>query len=315
MSAEIVCIGQAVIDCITRGREEQPYKKNVYRAQNISLNTGGDAVNEAMILTHLGHSVKLVCGVGKDVAGNLIIHEMEQAGVDVSGITQTEMLTTPIANLMVNEDGTRSSINSTATMLDGYLPSKDVMRGAKVVSLASLFRAPLDQKETIIRLAKAAKKEGAVLCVDTKIPTYRRVSLDEIMEILPLIDYIFPNDNEAEYYTGRTEYEDMARYLHDLGVKNVIVKTGAKGCVVCGEEDRFSLPAYRVNAVDSTGGGDNFVAGFISGVLHGWTLKECCEYGTACAAVCVQYMGATTGVQNRDVVEEFTKRLRHSNIV
>ena len=78
MSAEIVCIGQAVIDCITRGKEEKPHKKNVYRAENISLNTGGDAINESVILSRLGHRVKLVCGVGDDVAGNLILHEMER---------------------------------------------------------------------------------------------------------------------------------------------------------------------------------------------------------------------------------------------
>ena len=71
MSAEIVCIGQAVIDCITRGKEEKPHKKNVYRAERISLNPGGDALNEATILAHLGHRMKLVCGVGDDVAALL----------------------------------------------------------------------------------------------------------------------------------------------------------------------------------------------------------------------------------------------------
>ena len=130
MSAEIVCIGQAVIDCITRGKEEKPHKKNVYRAERISLNPGGDALNEATILAHLGHRVKLVCGVGDDVAGNLIFHEMERQGVDVSDVTRTASLTTPIANLMVGMDGTRVSINSGATKLEGYIPSENVVKGA-----------------------------------------------------------------------------------------------------------------------------------------------------------------------------------------
>lgn len=307
MAAEIICIGQAVIDCITREKEEKPYKPNVYRAKDICLNMGGDAFNESMILSHLGHKVKLVCGLGEDVAGNLILHEIEKAGIDISGITQSAMLTTPIANLMVNADGSRVSINSKATMLTGYLPSEEQIKGAKVVSLASLFRAPLDKKETIIAWAKAAKKEGALLCADTKMPTYRKIVLEDIKEILPLIDYMFPNENEAAYMTGKTEYREMAECLRRAGVKNVIVKTGPKGCVVCGEEC-FDLPAYPVHAVDSTGGGDNFVAGFISALLQGKSLRECCEYGTACAAVCVQSMGATTGVKNREVVEEFLKR-------
>lgn len=310
MAAEIVCIGQAVIDCITRGKEEKPHKKNVYRAENISLNTGGDALNESVILSRLGHRVKLVCGVGNDVAGNLILHEMETRGIDVSDVTQSDSLTTPIANLMVNRDGTRVSINSEATMLTGYAPSEHVIKGAKVVSLASLFRAPLDDSETIIRLARAAKEQGAILCADTKIPTYRKLTLDDIREILPLIDYIFPNENEGEYYTGETEYMAMAEHFRSLGVKNVIIKTGEKGCTVSGEQGQFSMPAYAVNAVDSTGGGDNFVAGFISSLLHGGSLRECCQYGTACAAVCVQSIGATTGVKSRESVEEFLKEIR-----
>ena len=307
MAAEIVCIGQAVIDCITRGKEEKPHKKNVYRAENISLNTGGDALNESVILSRLGHQVKLVCGVGNDVAGNLILHEMETRGIDVSDVTQSDSLTTPIANLMVNRDGTRVSINSEATMLTGYSPSEHVIKGAKVVSLASLFRAPLDDSETIIRLARAAKEQGAILCADTKIPTYRKLTLDDIREIL---DYIFPNENEGEYYTGETEYVAMAEHFRSLGVKNVIIKTGEKGCTVSGEQGQFSMPAYAVNAVDSTGGGDNFVAGFISSLLHGGSLRECCQYGTACAAVCVQSIGATTGVKSRESVEEFLKEMR-----
>lgn len=308
MAAEIICIGQAVIDCITRGKEENPHKKNVYRAEKITLNTGGDALNESVILTKLGHRVKLVCGVGSDTAGNLILHEMERYGIDVSDVSQSASLTTPIANLMVNADGSRISINSGATMLTGYEPSESVIKGAKIVSLASLFRAPLDNVETILRLARAAKKEGAILCADTKMPTYRQLSLSDMKEILPLIDYIFPNENEGAYYTGEQEYMAMAEYFQNLGVKNVIIKTGEKGCTVCGEKERFLLPAYPVDAVDTTGGGDNFVAGFISALLHGKTVRECCEYGTACAAIAVQSMGATSGIKNREMVEHFLRQ-------
>ena len=139
-------------------------------------------------------------------------------------------------------------------MLTGYAPSEHVIKGAKIVSLASLFRAPLDDSETIIRLARAAKEQGAILCADTKIPTYRKLTLDDIREILPLIDYIFPNENEGEYYTGETEYMAMAEHFRSL--------------------------------------------------------RECCQYGTACAAVCVQSIGATTGVKSRESVEEFLKEIR-----
>lgn len=292
--AEVVCIGQALVDCITRGREKEPYKKNVYRAESISINTGGDALNESIVLSHLGHQVKLVCGVGKDVAGDLVLNTAKSHGVDISESVQSEELQTPVANLMVAVDGSRQSVNSPATMLEGFSPEAEVVRGAKVVSLASMFRAPFDQKENIIRIVKAAKSEGAIVCADTKMPTYREIGLSDIEEILPYIDYIFPNENEAAYYTGKDDFMEMAQYLHKRGVKNVIIKTGEKGCTVCGEKESFEMPALQVDAVDSTGAGDNFVAGFISGLLKGWDLRKCCEYGTERAAECVKCVGAVT---------------------
>lgn len=291
-SAEVVCIGQALVDCITRGKETNPHKKNVYRAESIGISTGGDALNESIVLSHLGHRVKLVCGVGNDPAGQLVLSTAKSHGVDISEAVCTDALATPVANLMVEKDGSRVSVNSRATMLEGFEPDERVVKGAKVVSLASLFRAPLDKKETIIRIIKAAKAEGAVVCADTKMPTYREISLADIAEILPYIDYMFPNENEAAYYTGKETYMEMAQYLRDAGVKNVIVKTGEKGCTVCGQEESFEMPAMDVEAVDSTGAGDNFVAGFISGLLHGWDLRKCCENGTARAAACVQHVGA-----------------------
>lgn len=62
MKKKVVCIGQALVDCITRGKE--PWRERVYRAQSISLNTGGDALNEASLLAKMGIPVSLVCGLG-----------------------------------------------------------------------------------------------------------------------------------------------------------------------------------------------------------------------------------------------------------
>lgn len=289
-TAEVICVGQALVDCIIRGRE--PYKENVDCAEEILLNTGGDALNEACVLEKLGHHAKLICGLGLDLAGELVLKKAKSHGVDVSEAVRSERLTTPIASLTVSRDGSRTSCNSRATMLTGFLPEFRELGGVRVVSLASLFRAPLDQKETVVRLVKQAKEAGAVVCADTKIPTFRPLSLRDLKEVLPMIDYFFPNEKEAEFMTGETEEWKMAEALQKTGIRNVIVKTGKKGCMVCGEKEQFQMPAKEVHAVDSTGAGDNFVAGFISGILAGDPLRDCCKKGIACAAECVQRMGA-----------------------
>lgn len=288
--AEVICIGQALVDCIIRGRA--PYAPTVDFAEEITLNTGGDALNEACVLETLGCHAKLICGLGYDLAGELVLQKAKKHGVDISDITQSDTLKTPIANLTVDQQGGRISCNSPATMLEGYTPTLPITKDVKVVSLASLFRAPLDQKDTILTLIKTAKKAGAIVCADTKIPTFRKLTLRDIKEVLPLIDYIFPNEKEAEYMTGQTNYQDMAKALHEMGLKNVILKTGPNGCTVLTDTESFSLPALPIKAIDSTGAGDNFVAAFISGILSGESLHDCCTRALTQAAACVQHMGA-----------------------
>lgn len=288
--AEVICIGQALVDCIIRGRSA--YTETVDFAEEITLNTGGDALNEACVLESLGCHAKLICGIGYDLAGELVFQKAQKHGVDTSEIVRLDTLKTPIANLTVDKEGSRVSCNSPATMLEGYLPQLKDLEGIKIVSLASLFRAPLDQKDTILTLVKTAKKAGAIVCADTKIPTFRKLALSDLSEILPFIDYIFPNEKEAEYMTGKKDYQEMAAELRRMGLKNVILKTGKHGCTVCSETAQFTLPAKAVKAIDSTGAGDNFVAGFISGLLLGDSLHDCCNRGITCAAACVQRMGA-----------------------
>ena len=289
---EVTCLGQAVIDCIVRGREENSYKPNVYRAEDIVLSTGGDAVNESFRLASLGHRVRLVCGVGDDLAGNVLIYEAAKRGLDTSFMHVIPGMRTPAANLVVNKDGSRYSVNSTATLLEGYVPSAEDILGSRVVSFASLFRAPLDQKEVVLSLVRAAHEDGAVICADTKLPTFRYLNLDDLQEILPLIDYLFPNEKEAEYYSGKHEYPEMAKAFRERGVKNVILKTGPEGCYADTQEGIFILPPITGKVVDTTGAGDSFVAGFISALLKGQKIRHCLEEALKSAAECVGHMGA-----------------------
>lgn len=288
---DVLCAGQAVVDCITRGKENEPYRENVYRAETIRLHTGGDAVNEAKTLSAMGIRAGVVCCLGNDIAGDVIFRELTDAGVDTSRISRLS-IDTPIANLMVAEDGSRISVNSQAIQLPGYRIAPDVLSGAGVISFASLFRPPLADAGSVRELIRRAKKEGAVICADTKLPVDPHVRIEDLQEVLPLIDYFFPNEKEAAYYTGKDSYPEMAKAFREMGIRNVIIKTGPEGCYVSGEEGQFSLPAVPVEKVlDTTGAGDNFVAGFISGILHKAALKECAEKGIRKAAESITGIG------------------------
>ena len=110
----VVCIGQAVVDCITRGVEGDPLGMGKTRAQSITLNLGGDAVNESFVLSSMGRRAALVCAVGDDLAGRFVANEAARRGLETSGVTVVSGLVTPVANMFVKLDGSRSSVTSAA---------------------------------------------------------------------------------------------------------------------------------------------------------------------------------------------------------
>ena len=122
------------------------------------------------------------------------------------------------------------------------------------------------------------------------------MSLSDIAAVLPMIDYIFPNDTEAAFLTGIDgSYEEMAEALLEQGIRHVVIKAGEQGIYAAASEsgERFMLPALKVPVVDTTGAGDNFVAGFMEGLLRGADFRECCEAGLEAAALSIQHLGAT----------------------
>ena len=242
---------------------------------------------------------------------------MERSGADLSEAMVVPGLQSVVADIIVENDGSRSSINAESIRLQDRHIGPSAIHDTRVVSLASMFRAPLDDPAANAALAAAAKQAGAILCVDTKIPVFRKITLEEMKETLALTDYIFPNETEASYFsgiplTGRETPEDysaMADAFLAAGVSNVIIKAGTRGCFYKGEQGCFMEPALSVKpVVDTTGAGDNFVSGFIAGLLEGKTARECCRFGTACSALSIQAAGAAAGVRSRDQVEEMYRK-------
>jgi len=122
---------------------------------------------------------------------------------------------------------------------------------------------------------------------------------------LPLIDYITPNEDEARYFTGKSSPEDMADTLLRLGARHVIIKLGSKGCLMKTKDKTVRLPAYGIQAVDATGAGDNFAAGFASEILRGAADEEALRFANACGAICATQVGAGTALRSREQVLRF----------
>ena len=305
---DLICVGMALVDSIIKGFDPKPVSASGYRAASGSLNVGGEAVNEAMAAVKLGLKTAILCGLGEDGAGDMVLDALRRCGVDTSLVVRSAEHPTPVTTMFVRDDGSRQSITN-ASHAHNFHPERSCagLGKARALILGSLFRAPFDDVDVIRAVLTSAKEQGLLVIADTKLPNFRFLTLGDLADLLPMIDYITPNEDEACYYSGREAPEEMARVFLDYGVKNVIVKLGAKGCYYQGEEGHFSLPPCEIHAVDATGAGDNFVAGFACELLRGSGTEAALRFANACGAICATRVGAATALKSREQVLDFLK--------
>ena len=303
---DLICVGVALVDSIIKGFDPEPISASGFRAESGTLNVGGEAVNEAMAAAKLGLKAGILCSLGEDAAGDLVLDALRRAGVDVSRVVRSDSQRTPVTTMFVNEDGTRRSITNSSHRYN-FHPERyaDRFTDARALMLGSLFRAPFDDPEIIRSVLSSAKAEGLLVLADTKLPNFRFLTLDDLRDSLPLIDYLTPNEDEARYYSGKEQPEEMADVFLAHGVQNVIIKLGGRGCFFKNAEEAILLPPCDIQAVDATGAGDNFAAGFASEILRGASHREALRFANACGAICTTAVGASAALKSRDQVLRF----------
>ncbi len=303
-TADITFIGVALVDSIIKGFDPEPISASGYRAASGTLNVGGEAVNGSMAAAKLGLCARILCSLGTDNAGDMVALALDRGGVDTSAIVRDPEHPTPVTTMFVRDDGSRKSISNLAHRYN-FHPERfpEAFASTRAVVLGSLFRAPFDDPTIILSVISAAKAAGALILADTKLPNYTKLTLSDIREALPLIDYIFPNEDEAKYYSGKEDPEAMADVFLAYGVKNAVIKLGAKGCLLKHAGGSLRLDALPIHAVDATGAGDNFLAGFASEKLACRSDADALRFANACGAICTTAVGASTALKNRAQVE------------
>ncbi len=307
---DLVCVGAAILDVIMRGFDPEPINKTGFMSDSIELCPGGEALNQSIAASHLGMKVRVVCGMANDNASDILMKTFRQTTVNTDYIVYKEGFRPPVALMIVGENADRKSVSTLAHRVN-FRPDEDMsfMEGAKAISLDSLFRVPFNEPELIYRVVTEARRQGLSVYADTKLPNFTRLTLDDVKDSLSLMDCIFPNEREAEYYSGKTEPEAMADEFLKRGVKSVVVKLGEAGCLFKSEKETIRLPGHRVNAVDATGAGDNLIAGFIAMKNEGRSDREAVIFANACGALSTTIPGGVNGVRSRKQVEDFLASL------
>ena len=302
---DLLCIGTALVDSIIRGFDPVPVSAAGFRAESASLNVGGEAVNVSMAAAKLGLKTGICCHLGLDGAGDMVLDALKRTGVDTAAVLRDASHPTPVTTMFVNADGSRKSITNDAHRYN-FHPEQSLkeLPEARAYAIGSLFRAPFNDRDVVREVITELKKRGSLILADTKLPNFQKLSLEDIADILPLIDCIFPNEDEAKYYSGKDDPEEAAEVFLSYGIPNVVIKLGADGCLFKNKKERIRLTSYPIKAVDATGAGDNFLAGFAAELLGGASYAEALSFGNACGAICTTAAGASAGLRSKAQVLE-----------
>lgn len=298
---DIVAIGTMAYDMILRTVDESVFTRDTTLLESVGVSSGGGAMTQAVVAQRLGCKTALVGKVCRDAFSSYLLQVLDEAGVDRSQVIQSPGDSMSLTFALVRPDGARHFLgrmgsNNQTLCLDDF--DLDIVRRAKIVSYGSYLVLQGLDGAGITRIFTEARQAGAITVADVANDSFRQ-GREVVLQNLPLIDYFIPSYVEAAYLTGEQDVAGMARFLLDRGANTVIIKNGEAGCYVANSQIAQTVPAFRVEACDTTGAGDNFVGGFMAGLIEGMPLLEAVRYGNAVAAVSVTGMGAVSALRDK----------------
>jgi sugar/nucleoside kinase (ribokinase family) len=304
---DVLCVGQLAADILVRPVDRVDFAADTKRVDGIDIKSGGDCLNVALGLRKLGASVGFSGLVGEDQLGQYLRGVVTSAGIDARGLRKTREARTGSCLVLINAGGERTffyygGANDLFSLSDVDLGS---VRGASVVHVGGTYLLPKFDGDGAARLFSEARARGKLTSMDVTWDTTGRW-LSVIEPCLPHLSFFMPSIREAREIVGTEDPKQIAAFLQEKGVGTAVIKLGDKGCYVKpGLEPGFFSDAFPTDVVDTTGAGDSFVAGFLTGVLKKWDVKSSAELACAVAAMNIRAVGATAGIPTFEEARQF----------
>jgi sugar/nucleoside kinase (ribokinase family) len=272
----VLVLGDLVLDVVLRA--SAPIESGTDIPGRVEIRQGGSAANVARWLARLGARSQLVCAIGRDGAGRSLVAQLRRDDVTVRAIRVAGHRTGRIG-VLVAPSGERSFVadRRAATRMTADDLKAEWFDGIDLIHLPaySLLVEPVGSAGVrAVELARSRGARGVRVSVDLAsvgplLAHGRREARDLVARLQP--DLVFATEPEAEALLGRHAPEGM---LEDARV--AVIKRGPRGARVFARDDRdaagepplrFDVATSAIAAEDTTGAGDAFDAGFISGWL------------------------------------------------
>lgn len=306
---DVLCVGLMVCDIIIKPVDKNVFDVDSTRLETLKMASGGDSLNTAINMAKLGICVGLVGKVGNDVFGEYLINEARKYDVITGGIIKSDEYSTSTSIVLVDKSGERhfayyGKANDSLCVKD---IDSNLLNETNMVHVGSAMALNNLDGSGITELFKMAKSLGKLTSMDVTWDSSGKW-LEKIEDALHYTDIFMPSYDEAKKITGLDKPEDMKEFFRNYGLKILVVKLGAEGCYISDFSSEYRIKPFKnVKVIDTTGAGDAFVSGFLTGIIKDFSLYDSGVLGNAVASQCVMELGATSWKKTLNEVSAFIK--------
>ena len=305
MMKKIVVFGSFVVDLMGRG-PHLPVPGETVKSGFFKMGAGGKGFNQGVAAHKSGGDVTMITKLGKDTFAEIALGTMRELGMDTSRVIQTEEYATGVALIEVDENSGQNAIMVIPSACDRISDAevaalKEVIEGADI--LLTQLETNMSSIKGVIDMAHAA---GKTIILNT-------APVQPVEDaLLSKVTIVTPNEVEASILTGVKVVDEQsaaqaADWFFQRGVKKVVITMGGMGAYVADGTRAELTPAFRVNAIDTTGAGDAYNGGFVTALSEGNDIFAAARFAAATAALSVQKMGTTPSMPTREEIEAFLK--------
>jgi len=303
----VLCLGILVCDLFVPPLERLPAAGELVACDDFLVQPGGCAANSAIALAKLGVRATVAGCVGDDIFGDFVERDLRSRGIDTGAIRHAPGYGTSKTVIVpvVGEDRRFiHTFGANAAVTANDIP-QETLAAAKVIYVGGYLVLPSLRQDELAERFREAKAHGAKIVLDVIAPANRTLSLDDVRELLPAVDYFVPNDDEALALTGESDPRRQAELFLEHGAGAVVITMGEKGAFAHSGREAFAVPAPPVAVVEPSGAGDGFDAGLIVAILEGWELERAVRFASVIGGSACTALGCWAGIYSREQAEAF----------
>lgn len=303
---DILCIGSALIDYTVWPANPERILKEHFQVDVSQPGMGGCGGNASLCFASLGKSTSLVARIGTGPLSDLARGFLTRGGVDLDLMAIDPDRDIGRTLVLVSDDGERRFLYKPGA--NAHLSPEDckdldysqfhLVHITDIFLLNKMKGAPL---ETIL---KEARMRGAITSMDT-VWDPSGLWFKTLGPKLPFLDYLFVSDEEADMMFPNMDPNTQVNQLLKHMDGTVVLKRGAKGCLIGRGETRIAITPEPIQPVDTTGAGDAFAASFMACILEEMDLKEAGQIATWFAGEVIGFLGATSGLKRHASARAF----------